>query len=146
MNRRTRPSERWACTRAPSSFHSTDAAPVAARAAATSADGLANIGNTGRLGCKVSASSASRPPVRATLAAISRSPAIIERASYRRDRHVGGRGDGGGHHTVERTLAQLAAEDTDQEPLLALGRSGEHRTQQIVAVAHRARTDERGEP
>ena len=61
VNRRTRPSDRWACTRAPSSFHSTDAAPVVARAAATSADGLANIGSTGRLGCKVRASSASRP-------------------------------------------------------------------------------------
>ena len=43
---------RWACTRAPSSFHSTDAAPVAPSAAATSLAGLASIGSTGRLGCK----------------------------------------------------------------------------------------------
>ncbi len=64
--------------RAPSSFHSTDAGPVAASADATSVDGLASIGNTGRLGSRSTASRAERPPVSASVAAVSRSPVIID--------------------------------------------------------------------
>ena len=47
---RTSPSRRWAWIRAPSSFHSTDAGPVAVSAASTSAAGVASIGCTARPG------------------------------------------------------------------------------------------------
>ena len=145
VNRRTRPPDRWACTRAPSSFHSTDAAPVVARAAATSADGLANIGSTGRLGCKREGVERLATGGEGDARRGQQVAGQHRGAPDRRHRHVGGGGDGGGHHTVECTLAQLAPEDADQEPLLAVGRPGEHRTQQIVAVANRACTDERRE-
>ena len=64
VNRRTSPSRRWAWIRAPSSFHSTDAAPVAASAAATSAagDGEHRLHRPPRHAAPT-APSASAPPV-----------------------------------------------------------------------------------
>ena len=127
VKRRTRPPARWACTRAPSSFHSTEAVPIAASAASTSADGLANIGNTGRFG-----SNAERVERLASLGEGDgrRGEQVTRhhrRAPHRRDRHVSGARDRRRHHTVERALAQLAAEHADQEPLLAFGGAGEDR-------------------
>ncbi len=72
---RTCPSRRWAWIRAPSSFHSTDAGPVASSAAATSAAGDASIGCTARPGTIPTAPSASTPPVSAAVAVTPRSPA-----------------------------------------------------------------------
>ena len=54
VNRRTSSPRRWAWTRAPSSFHSTEASPVAASASATSLAGEASIGCTARSGVSVS--------------------------------------------------------------------------------------------
>ena len=74
MNRCTSPPLRWACTRAPSSFHSTDASPVSARASPTPSAGEASIGPTARPGTRVIDRSASTPPVNAWRAVSPRSP------------------------------------------------------------------------
>ena len=61
----------------PSSFHSTDAGPVAASAAATSGAGDASIGCTARPGTMPTAARASTPPVSAACAVRPRSPASM---------------------------------------------------------------------
>ena len=97
---RTAPSRRWAWTRAPSSFHSTDAGPVAAMAAATSG-GDASIGCTARPGDMAIDRSAGSPLDSAASAARPRSPDIMC-APHGGHRHRGGLGDRLDHHAVER--------------------------------------------
>ena len=77
VNRRTSPSRRWAWMRAPSSFHSTDAGPVAASAVATSGAGDASIGCTARPGTMPTVASAASPPVSAARAVAPREPDIM---------------------------------------------------------------------
>ena len=77
VNSDTTPPLRCACTRAPSSFHSTEANPISSTASPALAAGLANIGCTGRPGWSRTAASAGPPPVSAACAAAPRSPAII---------------------------------------------------------------------
>ena len=77
MNSRTSPPARWACTRAPSSFHSTEARPTSAIASATSAAGDANIGWTAVAGLRPTASSAGSPPTAAIRAAPGKDPVSI---------------------------------------------------------------------
>ena len=74
---RTPAPERWTWTRAPSIFHSTDAAPVAASAAAGSADVDASIGRTGRPTSSATAARPGSPSANAIRAAAARSPQSI---------------------------------------------------------------------
>jgi len=72
--------------RAPSSFHSTDAGPVALSASATVAAVAASIGCTGCSGVRPMASSPASPSVSATVAAFPRSP---ENIAARRTASIG---------------------------------------------------------
>ena len=112
VKRRTSPSRRWAWMRAPSSFHSTDAGPVAASAAATSVAGDASIGCTARPGHHARRrASASTPPVSAARGRRAEVAGQHVGPAHGGDRHAGRLGDGVDHHAVERPLAQLAAEN-----------------------------------
>ena len=62
-----------------------------------------------------------------------------ERAAHRRDGHPGGLRHRVRHHTRQRALAQLAAQDPHEEPLLVRVRAGEQRLHRRPAGGDRAR-------
>ena len=145
VNRRTSPARRWACTLAPSSFHSTDASPVSASASATP------VRRRGE-------HRADRPPrherdrsqgVDAAGERLAGGLAEVARehvgAAHLVERDAGAAGDGVDHHPVECALAQLAAEHTPQQPLLGRRRPGEHGGQQVAPPSRRARPGLGGE-
>ena len=135
VNRRTSPSRRCAWTRAPSSFHSTDAAPVSASASATPSAGEASIGPTARPGDE------GDRPQRVDTAGERLQGGLAEIAGEHVgaadlvDGNAGPAGDGLDHHALQRTLAQLTAEDAPQQPLLDRRRPGEHAGKQVAPRA-----------
>ncbi len=145
MNRRTSPPDRCACRRAPSSFHSTDAKPVAASADSTSLDGLASIGNTGRLGSNAIGVECVAPTGQGHRRRSEEIAGHHRCPPDRRDRNIGGGGDRRRHHAVERALTQLATDDAVEQSLLPLRRPAQERGQPFLPEAGRARAGRDGD-
>ena len=133
------------CTwmRAPSSFHSTEARPVAANASATDAALAASIGWTGRSTSKPISASAASPTVSARRAASARSPLSIAARRTAAAGTCAARGDRVGHQPGERTLAQLAGEETDDEVGLGRRRTREQLAEHCLAGGRRSRAGRR---
>ena len=111
--------------RAPSSFQSTAAGRDLRQRGGDVRGGAREHRRERAADLQPDAASPSRPSVSATAATAARSPCSI---SARRTAVAGtsGRlGDRVGHHAGERALAQLAADQPDEERLLVLGRAGE---------------------
>ena len=130
---RTSSPSRWTCTRAPSSFHSTDAGPVWPSASVTSAALAASIG---WIGCSTASRTASRAV--ATLGEREHGGAAEVAREHRGaaddvDRDPGRGGDGVGHHPGQRALAELAGEQPADEVDLGLGGAGEEVGEQRLA-------------
>ena len=131
---RTAPSRRCAWILAPSSLYSTDAVPVASSAAATSVAGDASIGCTALPGTMPTAAERLDAPGHGGLGGDAEIAGQHVRPTHGVDRHAGRPGDGVDHHTVERALAQLAAEHAPEQALLGPGRPSEHLAEQRRAA------------
>ena len=123
VNTATSVPSRWTWMRWPSSFHSTAASPTRSMAASMLGAVEASIGwrrPTSRRNWR----SPGTPEARATSATGPRPPQH-HRPPDLGPGHPGGPGDGLDHHALQGTLAQLAREQADQEPLLGRGRPAE---------------------
>ena len=124
---RTSPSRRWAWMRAPSSFHSTDAGPVAVERRRDVGGRRRQHRLHGPPGHHADGGQrASTPPVSAARGGRPEVAGEHVGPPHRGDRDAGRLGDGVDHHAVERALAQLAAEHPHSSSLLGLGRPAEH--------------------
>ncbi len=136
---RTSSPSRWACTRAPSSFHSTDAAPVAASASPTSPAVDASIGCTATPTRSPTASSASAPSVSASRGGGGEVARQHRGPSHLRRGHPRGLRDGVGHDAGQRTLAQLAEEQPAEEVGLVWRGPSREVVEQLAPPCRRAR-------
>ena len=142
---RTSSPSRWTCTRAPSSFHSTDAVPVWP-------ERLRDVGGTGREH-RLDRVQHGQPDGLEGLAALGqgehRRAAEVARehrgAADDVDRDPRRGGDGIGHHPGQRALAELAGEQPADEVDLGLGGAGEEIREQCLAGGLRPRTRRAGQ-
>ena len=138
--------ERCTWIRMPSSLTSTTAGvPVAASAWSTEGALCASIGASGRPTRRVISPSAAAPPVSAAVGDRLQVAGQQQGPAYGGDRHLGGAGDGVGQQTGLRALAQLAAEEPDQHPLLVGGGGGEEPAEQLTAPGLRPRAGDGGD-
>ncbi len=133
MKTRTSSSRRWICTRAPSSFHSIAASPSRSIASATSFAGRASIGRTGRPTSSRNRSSAAGPSAKHSLRHSRKVAAQHERALHRGRLRRGRARERLHHHSLERALAQLAAEQSHEEARLGLGRPCEQLRKRLTS-------------
>ena len=125
----------WTWIRAPSIFHSKSAsAPNAASASAASAAVCASIGATGANTCRLNDSRPGAPRVSAACASGPSPPASIAARRTSSNRQCRGSRDRIDHHALERALAQIADDQSQQEILLRLGRLGEQFAQDAGAL------------
>ena len=112
---RTSSPERCTWTRAPSSFHSTDARPVWPRASATSAALAASIGWIGWSTARCTAVERVGPVVQREGGGPPEVAGEHGGAPHDVERHLGGLGHRVGHHAGQRALAQPAGQQLPDE-------------------------------
>ena len=141
VNSRTSSPARCTWMRAPSSFHSTLAAPPTAASASATDVGRRRQHRAQRAAAPGAAPPPARhsPPARAARAVATQLPAEHQRPGGRRRGHRRRLGDGVGHHPLERALAQLAGEQPAEEATLLRRRLLEQRAQQAGPALGRPR-------
>jgi hypothetical protein len=128
----------WTCTRAPSTFHSSEALPSVASAPATSSAGVASIGWTGRISWIAKRASPAAPSVSAAFATAASPPAsIVARRTSPAGRLRGGC-DRVEHHAFERALPELADDQAAEKIAFVVARAGKQRIELRGARARRA--------